>query len=219
MKTFIVVAIAAAVIGVAGYFGFNALIDREAGAIRSDIKNLEQRIQKMEEEAKVSHLPADADAHKIIKTVNGLSVQLKGIEDSLGKELSATNNSLKKQTDATGELLKKQSEAIDRNYKEIQEHLKIIRFDAVMANIRSHILKTRMEIVAKNIGNAKTEIDFIDNLLEKSLGSAQEDSKKIITDMQASLKKAKTEIDSDLPAATNRINTLWHDMSRLIRKN
>lgn len=219
MKTFIAVVVAVAVIGVAGYFGVNALITREAEGIRSEIKNLEQRVRKMEEEATVSALPADADANKIIKTVNALSLQVKGLEDSLRKELSATNDSFKKQTDATGELFKKQSEAIDRNHKELQQQLKAIKFDAAMANIRGHILKTRMELVAKNVGNAKTEIDFIDDLFEKSLGSAHEDGKKIITDMQASLKKAKTEIDTDIPSVTNRVNTLWYDMSRLIRKN
>ncbi len=216
MRTLIGILIGIVIIGIGGYFGINTLITKKENALKLEIKNLEQRIQKMEEEAKVAPLPPDADANKIIKTVNALSLDVKELENSLRKEISMINDSFKKQSDNNAEYFKKQSESIDKNYKEQQQQMKGIKFDAFMANIRSHILKARMELVAKNAGNAKSEIEFIDDLLEKAHSSMQDENKKTITDMQATLKKIKSEIDYDLPSAINRINTLWHDMGRQI---
>ncbi len=216
MRTLIGILIGIVIIGIGGYFGINTLVTKKENALKLEIKSLEQRIQKMEEEAKVAPLPPDADANKIIKTVNALSLDVKELENSLRKEISMINDSFKKQSDNNAEYFKKQSESIDKNYKEQQQQMKGIKFDAFMANIRSHILKARMELVAKNAGNAKSEIEFIDDLLEKAHSSMQDENKKTITDMQATLKKIKSEIDYDLPSAINRINTLWHDMGRQI---
>jgi hypothetical protein len=64
------------------------------------------------------------------------------------------------------------------------------------------VLKARIEIIAKNIANAKTELDLIDELFSGIIASAPEESKKTIIDLQVSLKRAKSEIDTDLPSAT-----------------
>lgn len=218
MKTIIVILIGIAIIAVGGYFGVNALLTKQENALRLEIKNLEQRVQKIEDESKVAPLSPNSDVNKIIKTVNALYLQLKELDNSLKKEVASINDSLKNQSENSVMSLKKQSEIIDKNYKEQIQQLKEIKFDAFMANIRSHILKARMELVAKNIGNAKAEIEFIDELLEKTQSSVQEENRKTIIDMQSTIKKIKSEIDSDLPSAINRINTLWHDMGRLIRR-
>jgi hypothetical protein len=36
-------------------------------------------------------------------------------------------------------------------------------------------------------------------------------------ELKSSLKKAKTEIDTDLPAFINRMNAVWHETGRLLR--
>jgi hypothetical protein len=36
--------------------------------------------------------------------------------------------------------------------------------------------------------------------------------------LQGILNKARAEIDTDLPAASNRIDILWHEMGTLLRK-
>ena len=46
--------------------------------------------------------------------------------------------------------------------------------------------------------------------------TASDENKKVIEDLQGILKRAKTEIDNDLPAAINRIDLLWHDMGKLL---
>jgi hypothetical protein len=91
-------------------------------------------------------------------------------------------------------------------------------FDARMANIRGHILKARVEIVAKNVGTAKNELDLVNEVFERTKASASDESKKAIEELQATLKKARAEIDTDLPAALNKIDLLWHEMGKMMRK-
>jgi molecular chaperone GrpE (heat shock protein) len=91
-------------------------------------------------------------------------------------------------------------------------------FDAKMANIRGYIAKARTDLQSKNIATAKTELELIDQVFETLKASATDENKKIIEGLQSTLKKAKTEIDTDLPSAINRIDLLWHEMSKLLRK-
>jgi len=119
---------------------------------------------------------------------------------------------------ATEDSLRKQAETIDKMNKESDDRTQKIMFDARMANIRGHVLKARVEIVAKNVGTAKNELDIINDAFESIKASASDENKKAIEELQATLKKARAEIDSDLPAALNRIDLLWHEMGKLLRK-
>ncbi|MBM4140292.1 MAG: hypothetical protein FJ242_02190 [Nitrospira sp.] len=87
-----------------------------------------------------------------------------------------------------------------------------------MASIRGHILKVKVDLVAKNIGSAKNELSLIDEAFEKAKTSASDENKRIIEELQVTLRKARADIDIDLPAAINRIDLLWHEMSKLLRK-
>jgi hypothetical protein len=87
-----------------------------------------------------------------------------------------------------------------------------------MALIRGHILKARVEISSKNVGTARSELDLINDLLTEAKSSASGKNKEVIEELRGSLKKARTEIDIDLPAALNKIDLLWYEMSRLLRK-
>jgi hypothetical protein len=178
---------------------------------------LKQRVQKMEEESKVAPIPPDADTQKIIKTVNALAFRTGNLENSFKKELNEQNELIKNQKITTDEELKKQKDTIDKNHGDLQAQLKTIRLNDALEDIKAHILKARMEIVAKNIGNAKTELEYIDELFTKTLLLASDEQKKIINELQASLKKAKMEIDNDLPSAINRVNSLWHETGKLFR--
>lgn len=218
MKTVLIVIILLGVIAGAGFFGMPVLIDKKTTDLKSDVHNLKQRIQKIEEESKVVPLPLDADAQKIIKTVNAISLQVNSLENSFKKETAATNELIKKQRTANEDAFKKQAEVIEKTNKETQERIQKIMFDASMASIRGHILKARVEIVAKNVGNAKAELDLIDELFSKVAATASDENKKVIGELHAVLKRARAEIDTDLPAALNRIDLLWHEMSKLMRK-
>ncbi len=215
MKNVLIVIILLGVIAGAGFFGIPVLIEKKTTDLKSDVQNLKQRIQKIEEESKVVPLPLDADAQKIIKTVNAISLQVNSLENSFKKETAATNELIKKQRTANEDAFKKQAEIIEKTNKETQERIQKIMFDATMAGIRGHILKTRVDLVAKNIGTAKTELDLINGAFEKVKISAIEKDKKVIEELQGILKKARAEIDTDLPAALNKIDLLWHEMSML----
>lgn len=218
MKPAITIIFTVVAVIAAGYFGVPFLIDKHTSETRKEVQDLKQRLQKMEDEAKVAPLKTDADARQIIKTVNATSLKLNTMENSFKKDISSTEESIKKQKTATEEALKKQNEIFEKSHKETRSEVHLINFHSAVSNIREHVLKARIEIIAKNIGNAKTELDVIDELFSGVIASAPEESKKTIIDLQVSLKRAKSEIDADLPSAINRINAMWHEISRILRQ-
>jgi ABC-type Na+ efflux pump permease subunit len=202
----------------AGYFGLPLLIEKETSALKAEVQDLRQRLQAMEEMNKVAPLTLDADAQKIITTVNALSRQMRSLEQSGKQEIAATTEAIKAQKTSTEENLKKQTDTVGKTLEEMRLRVQEIGFHSTIANIREHVLKARMEIVARNIGNAKTELDVIDELIASAMAAASDENKKVLGELQTSLKKAKSEIESDLQSATNRLNILWNEMGRLLRK-
>jgi ABC-type Na+ efflux pump permease subunit len=205
------------VLGV-GYFGLPFLIEKEISPLKAEVQDMRQRIQAIEEMNKVAPLTLDADPRKIITTVNALSRQMNALEESGRKEIAATTQAIKEQKASTEETLKKQTETIGKTLEEMQLTIHEVRFHATIANIREHILKTKMEIIARNIGNAKIELNILDELLASAINTASDEKKKVLGELQASLKKAKSEIESDVQSATNRISILWTETGRLLRK-
>lgn len=218
MKTILIVILLIAIVLGAGYFGLPLLIEKETAGLKSDVQDLKQKLQKIEEESKVAPLQHDADVQKVIKTVNAMYSKVVTLEDSFKKSTSVIDETIKKQKTATEEAFKKQAEIIDRVSKEAEAKIQKSMFSALMASIRGHILKVKVDLVAKNIGSAKNEFSLIDEEFEKVKATASDENKKAIEELQVSLKKAKADIDTDLPAAINRIDLLWHEMSKLIRK-
>jgi len=217
MKGVIVAVIAVIVLAVVGILGLPVLMDKHIASLRQDVQDVKQRLQKIEDESKVAPLALDADAQKIIKTVNALALQVDTNENSRKKDISIQNETIQKQKAATDEALKKQMETIEKNHTDMQSQLHISRFNAAVEDIRQHMLKARMEVIAKNLGNARTEIDYIDELFTTVYTSAKDEQKQIIDELRASLKKAKTEIDTDLPSFINRMNAVWHETGRLLK--
>lgn len=218
MKNALVVILLIVAFAVAGYFGLSFLMEKKTADLRSDVQDLKQRLQRIEDESKAAPLLPDADTGKIIKTVNAISLKANSLEASLEKEKSFLEDALNKQKMSTEEALKKQAETAEKNYRETLSGIEAINFGATMAGIRAHILKARFEIGTKNVGTAKAELEFIDELLRDAVSSVSDERKKVLQDLQSTLKKARTEIDTDLPSATNKIELLWHEISQLIRK-
>lgn len=221
MKTvFAVILIIIAFLVFAGlaYYAIPPLIVKETSGLRSEVQDLKQRLQKIEEESKVAPLQPDADAQKIIKTVNALSLKLSSLEDSFKKGISTTDEAIKKQKATMEEAFKRQAGAIDKIAKETEAKIQRSMFNALLASISGHILKVKVDLVSKNIGTAKTELDLISETFEKAKALSTDENKKIIDEFQGLLKKAKAEVDADLPGAVSRIDLLWHEMSKLLRK-
>jgi DNA repair exonuclease SbcCD ATPase subunit len=218
MKPAIIMVVAAALIFGTAYFGVPMLMKNYTSELRSEVQDLKQKVQKVEDEAAVATLQPDADARHIIKTVNAVSARINAFEESYGKDMFSAEESIKKQKSDTEDMLKKQKETIEKNREEMQSMTRAMQFDSALADIRSHILKARLETIAKNIGNARVELDFIDELLSASMDIGTDENRKAISELRTSVKKTKSEMDTDLPSAVNRLNNLWYETSRLLRK-
>jgi len=225
MKTVLVVILLIAVAAGAAYYGLPVLIERETGPLKIELQEVKTRVQKIEdmikgeeEKRKEARLQPDAARQDVIDMVNALSGKVNTLEESVQKGLAAKEELLKKESAETGEVLAKQEKTIKEVSRETESQIEQIKFDASMANIRSHILKLRMDLANRNIGTAKTEIDLINDLLGKTTASASDENRKAVEELQSMLAKARSEIDSDLPAAINRIDLLWYEMGKLLRK-
>ncbi|MFH0932802.1 MAG: hypothetical protein V1832_00605 [Nitrospirota bacterium] len=218
MKAVILILLFVFVLIGAGYFGLPILIEKETASLKAEVQDIKQRLQKIEEITKIAPLQSDADFQKVIHTVNALYAKVVSLEDSFKRSTSAIDETIKKQNATNEEALRKQAETIEKMTKETQSKIQEIMFDATMASIRGHILKARVEISSKNVGTARSELDLINDLLNEAKSSASGKNKEIIEELQGSLKKARAEIDTDLPAALNKIDLLWYEMSRLLRK-
>ena len=201
------------------------LIEKETTGFRAELSDLKERVQKIEafvqseeEIRKATQLTPDSDAQRIIKTVNAVSLKLKTLEESTNKGISAADEAIKKQKTEMDEAIKSQTEALNKFSKETQKNIQGIQFDASMATIRSHILKVQVELQTRNVATAKAEMELISDMYEKLKSLTTEENRKTIEDLHGTLKKARGELDSDLPAAINRVNLLWHEMGKLLRK-
>jgi archaellum component FlaC len=219
MKNVLILMLLVAIIAAVGYLGLPVLIEKKTAGLRSEVAELRQKVQRMEDESKAAPLLPDTDVRKVIKTVNALSYKVSALEESLNKNMSAVNETLKKQKITTEETLKKQAESLDKSNKEIQGQIQRMRFDNAIEDVRGHILKIKLDFASKNIGTAKNELGLVDENFERLKAAAHDDNKKMIADLQGILKKARAEIDVDLTSAANNIDLLWHEIGKLMRKD
>jgi DNA repair exonuclease SbcCD ATPase subunit len=203
----LIVIIVFIVFAAAAYYIVPAMVDKSTSGLKSEVQNLTQRVQKIEEEAKVAALPQDADAGKIVKTINSLVMKSSSLEETIRKQKAESDD-----------LVKRQTESIEKFSKDIQAKLQTVTFAMTLASVRNHVLRVQMELRARNIGTAKTELDQVGEMFEKMKPTSNEENKKLIEELQASLRRARSEIDTDLPAATDRIELLWREIGKLGRK-
>ena len=217
MKTVLILVVVIAAIAAGAYFGLPVMIDSRTAALKAEVGELKQRLQKMEEEAKKAQLPPDADAGRIINAVNALAARTAAVERALAADRAASAAAAGDQKTALEGALKKQADALDRLGRETEAKLQKSLFSSFMAVVRGHVLKVKVELSARNIGTAKNELELISETFEKAKASAGAEQKRIIEELQGTVKKVRAEVDADLPAAVNRVDILWHDMSRLLR--
>ncbi len=225
MKAVLIILLLVIVLAGAGYVALPVVIEKQTSGLASEIQEVKQRLQKAEEfirgedEArKATQLLPDADAQKIIKAVNALSSRVQSVENLLGTGLAKADESIKKQKESTEEALQKQAEAIEKLNNDIQARLQKIDLQAAIANVRGHIAKARTDLLSKNIANAKTELELVGSIFETLKNRVSGENKKSIEDLEATLKTVRSEIDTDPPAAINRVDLLWYEMSKLLRK-
>ena len=204
--SWLMIAVLLAGMGGGGFYFYQQTTD-----LRSNVLDLRQRLDRVEafvksEEdiRKMTQLPADANLPKVITSLNSTSAKLSAVDDSFKKEASRLDGDIKKQ-----------AQAIDKLNKETIAMTQKNTFDTLMAIIRGHILKIKLELSNKNVGVVKSELDFVNDLLTKATAIATPEHKKAIEEIQAALQKAKAEADSNLPAASSRVDLMWYDLVKI----
>jgi polyhydroxyalkanoate synthesis regulator phasin len=200
------------------YYVVPVMIEKGTAGLKSEVQDLRGRVGKLEEEAKAAPLQPDSDAQKIIKTVNALSIKQSSLEDSLKNSISATDAAIKKQTTTTEETLRRQAEAVDKIAKEIEAKIQRSRFNTLITTIRGNVLKVKVELLAKNMGSAKEELDRMSDALDKAKTFSSDENRKVVDELQGMLKKTRAEVDSDLPAAMSRVDLMWHELGKLLMR-
>jgi polyhydroxyalkanoate synthesis regulator phasin len=190
--------------GAAAYYIIPVMIEQGTRAIKSDINDLKLRMQKIEDREKVAPLKPDAPVQRIVDTVNAVNMKLSSLDDSM-----------KKQAAKIDDIVKKENESFQLIDKEMKEKLRAVAFSIRLSSLRNQLLKIQMDLVQKNVGEARNEIDQVGEMLKemKSKGDAGEKSN--IENLQASLNKAKADMDTDIPSAAGRIEILWREIGKL----
>jgi len=122
---------------------------------------------------------------------------------------------VKEQKSATAAALKKQAEALEKESGEVRAQLREAKFKTRMSEVRGRLLKVKTDLLAKNIGTADTEVGVLVETLEKVKESVLPETRKSLDSAQASLRKARGEMTTDLPSAMKRVDLLWHEIGKI----
>jgi len=204
--SWLIIAVLLAGLGVGGFYFYQQTTDLRSNVldIRQRLDRVETFVKSEEDIRKMTQLPADASLPKVITSLNSTNTKLSAVDDSFKKEASRLDGDVKKQ-----------AQAIDKLNKETVAMTQKNTFDTLMAVIRGHILKTKLELSNKNVGVVKNELDLVNELLTKASAIAKPEQKKAIGEIQAALQKAKTEADTNLAAASSRVDLLWYDVVKI----
>lgn len=212
--TVLVVVIVCIAVAAGVYYGIPFMMDKEIAALKAEIVALKNRLDKVEaftnqeEEARrSSRLGTGADASRIIREVNALSSRVDTIEASSVKERATLEDRFKAQEQLSA-----------AGIKDLQARLQKAMFNVALADTREWLLKARIELLARNLGNAKTELDLLSGALDRMKKSASDENKSSIAEMQNLLKKAQEEVIADQPSALTRIDLMWHQSGRLTKE-
>jgi hypothetical protein len=222
MKVLLSFVIILALAAASAYFGLPPLIEKATGKYVAEVQELKQKVEKLEAYAKAqeeadkrAQLPQDAQPGKIIKAVNALSSKLTDLEGSVKASATTMEQTIDAQKKSADESLKKQGVVIEALGKRFDANVKQLQFGAALGITRSHLLKVLLDVGAKNLGTAKTELGEVGETIERAKSLASDAQKRTLDNMQESLKKTMVELDNDLPSAINRLNLMWHDTNRL----
>lgn len=171
---------------------------------------------KGEEEARKNvRIESGADAATITRAVNALASKVTQLESSVMTDLSAADAAVKEQKSSSAAALKKQAEALEKESAEVRAQLREAIFKTRMAEVRGRLLKVKTDLLAKNVGTADAEVGVLVETLEKVKESVLPEARKSLDAAQASLRKARGEMTTDLPSAMKRVDLLWHEIGKI----
>lgn len=225
MKTVIGVILVAVALAGAAYFALPLLIEKETQGLRSELADLKQRIKKteafmdQEEKAeKTAKVKVDAGLPQVIKGLNALSSKVSSLEDGFKKEAAQKEELFSKQKALLEESLKKQNDLLDKTNQDNQAKIQKMSIEISIGRIREQILKFKDAVTNKNIGLAKNEIGTLLKTAEQLKDSVGQGKADILAEVLTLIKKAQADVDLDLPSAVNRMDLLWQEINKLLKK-
>jgi hypothetical protein len=200
------------------------LIERQIAPLKGEVAQLQNRLQasedfiKTEEEARLrTGLNADTKFPDVVKTVNRLATGQKSIEDIMQVRFADFDARLAEMKAATGGGMNKLSQQIEEGTKNTDQRFQDNALRARMEDARIRLVKVKSELLARNVGVAKGELDLLAQSLDdaKKLVGDNDGKKTALERLQGMVKEIKAEIDANLVAATDRIDLLWHELAKL----
>lgn len=224
MKTLIVAVIVVALAAGAGYYALPILVDRETQSLKTDIHEVRQRLQEIDkfvaaemEARRESDLGPDADMQRVIRSVNALTERMDAVEKRLESGLAEADEASKKHMSATLQSIREMKSHLVKTADDVKLNADKINFNEGIREIKDHLLMAHDELRSRNTGNAKAEIEQVSRLLQDEKRATAREIKKIMPDIQTSIKGIMTDMETDVPAATNRVLLLWRELGRLVK--
>jgi hypothetical protein len=224
MKTVLAIVVAVVITGILGFLLGPILIQRELAPLKGEVAQLQKRLQasedfiKAEEEARQrTGLKADTKFPDVVKTVNRLAAGQKSIEDIMQVRFADFDARLAEMKAATGGGMNKLSQQIEDGTKKTDQRFQDNALRAKVEDARIRLVKVKSELLARNVGVAKGELDLLSQTLEGAKKLVRDDGNKktAIERLQGMVKEIKAEMDGNLVAATDRIDLLWHELAKL----
>jgi hypothetical protein len=224
MKTLLTVIITVIIAGVLGYLLGPMLIERQIAPLKGEVVQLHSRLQaseefiKAEEEARqTTGLKADTRLPDVVKTVNRLATGQKSMEDLMQVRFADFDARLAEMKAADEGGMNKLSRQIEEGTKKTDQRFQDNALRTRVEDARIRLVKVKSELLARNIGVAKGELDLLSQSLEDSKKLVGDDGNKktALERLQTMVKEIKAEIDTNLVAATDRIDLLWHELAKL----
>ena len=224
MKIVITIVLTALIISIMGYVFGTMLIKRELAPLKGEVVQLQARLQvseefiKTEEEARQrTGLTVDTKFPDVVKTVNRLATGQKSIEELMQVRFADFDARLSEMKAATGGGMNKLSQQIEEGSKKTDQRFQDSALHARVEDARIRLVKVKSELLSRNVGVAKGELDLLSQTLEdgKKLVGDNGNKKTAIEKLQAMVKEIKAEMDGNIVAATDRIDLLWHELTKL----
>jgi uncharacterized phage infection (PIP) family protein YhgE len=207
--------------------GQEAEVKADAGLPRiiKVLNNLSTKVGSMESNLKAG-LAKDEDLIKkqsaltgeLANRQNDLSAKVGSLEKDLKTGLTRNEELAKKQLTRLEESLKNQNEDLEKANKEHQTQLQQLSFQVLVSRIKTDILKVKESMLGKNFGLAKNDLGALSEMVEKKLLPQTPEQKKTFEEFRILVEKIKSDMDSDVPAALYRLDLLWLEMDKLVKK-
>jgi hypothetical protein len=223
MKTILTVFITVLIAIAVGYALGPILIEQKVTPLKSEVTRLQKKLEASEEFIKAENearqrtgLSPDTGLPDVVNTVNRLVTQQQRTENSIRSSFKDIDNRLVGIKAANEGEQKKLSQKIDDLSKKAELESSETEIRSFAENARARVLKIKLDLLGKNIGVAKGELGLLSQILEngKKIVGDNGGKKAHIERLQGMLKEIRAEMDSNLVAATDRIDLLWHELSK-----